>query len=139
MFGVYKSLYPDVEIINATVAGGAGTNAKAVLATRLEGGDPPDSFQVHAGLEVEKYSPTDYLSPLDEMLDAEVYPADLLQMLKYEGHYWSIPVNIHRSNVLCTTKLYSPMPVSQFQRQWMSSSPSVKHSRQRHYSCCDGD
>ncbi len=34
--------------------GGAGAQAKAVLATRLAGGDPPDSFQVHAGLEVEK-------------------------------------------------------------------------------------
>ncbi|TMJ07334.1 MAG: carbohydrate ABC transporter substrate-binding protein, partial [Bacillati bacterium ANGP1] len=57
MFSVYKKLYPGVEIVNATVAGGAGTNAKAVLATRLTGGDPPDSFQVHAGLEVQKYDP----------------------------------------------------------------------------------
>ena len=54
MFDIYSAQYPDVEIVNATVAGGAGTNAKAVLATRLQGGDPPDSFQVHAGLEVEK-------------------------------------------------------------------------------------
>jgi len=35
MFSAYKKLYPNVEIVNATVAGGAGTNAKAVLATRL--------------------------------------------------------------------------------------------------------
>ena len=33
----------------ATVAGGAGSNAKAVLATRMQANDPPDSFQVHAG------------------------------------------------------------------------------------------
>ena len=57
MFEVFKAKNPGVEIVNATVAGGAGTNAKAVLATRLTGGDPPDSFQVHAGLEVQKYSP----------------------------------------------------------------------------------
>ena len=101
---VYKGLYPDVDVVNATVAGGAGTNAKAVLATRLQGGNPPDSFQVHAGLEVEKYSPTQYLVPLDDMLDPAVYPADLLAMLKYEDHYWSIPVNIHRSNVLWYNK-----------------------------------
>jgi len=101
---VYKGLYPDVDVVNATVAGGAGTNAKAVLATRLQGGNPPDSFQVHAGLEVEKYSPTQYLVPLDDMLDPAVYPADLLSMLKYEDHYWSIPVNIHRSNVLWYNK-----------------------------------
>ena len=55
---VQESSIPSVEIVNATVAGGAGTNAKAVLSTRLTGGDPPDSFQLHAGLEVEKYDPT---------------------------------------------------------------------------------
>src|SRR5689334_15820740 len=27
MYGLYKKAYPNVEIINATVAGGAGTNA----------------------------------------------------------------------------------------------------------------
>ena len=104
MFKIYNELYPDVEIINATVAGGAGTNAKAVLATRLAGGDPPDSFQVHAGLEVEKYSPAEYLEPIDDMFDPSVFPADLLSMLEYEGHYWSMPVNIHRSNVLWYNK-----------------------------------
>jgi glucose/mannose transport system substrate-binding protein len=100
MFEVYSALYPEVEIINATVAGGAGTNAKAVLATRLQGGDPPDSFQVHAGLEVEKYEPSTYLEPLDDMFDPTVFPQDLLDLLLYEGHYWTMPVNTHRSNVL---------------------------------------
>ena len=61
MYAIYKQKYPNVEIINATVAGGAGTNAKAVLSTRLTGGDPPDAFQLHAGLEVEKYEPAKYL------------------------------------------------------------------------------
>jgi glucose/mannose transport system substrate-binding protein len=51
MYGIFGGQYPDVEIINATVAGGAGSNAKAVLATRMQSGDPPDSFQVHAGHE----------------------------------------------------------------------------------------
>ena len=64
MFEVYSGMYPEVEIINATVAGGAGTNAKAVLATRLQGGDPPDSFQVHAGLEILKYEPNTTCSRL---------------------------------------------------------------------------
>ena len=45
----FNEQYPDIEVINATVAGGAGSNAKAVLKTRMLGGNPPDSFQVHAG------------------------------------------------------------------------------------------
>ena len=49
---LYGEMYPDVEVINATVAGGSGTEAKAVLKTRMLGGDPPDTFQVHAGQEL---------------------------------------------------------------------------------------
>lgn len=108
MYAIYKQKYPNVEIINATVAGGAGTNAKAVLSTRLTGGDPPDSFQLHAGLEVEKYEPNKYLQPLDDLYAAEgwekVFPKDLITLLKYEGHFWGVPVNIHRSNVLWYNK-----------------------------------
>lgn len=104
LFSVYKKLYPNVEIINATVAGGAGAQAKAVLATRLAGGDPPDSFQVHAGLEVEKYNPARFLEPLDDLFKSEgwerVLPKDLLTLLRYQGKFWSVPVNIHRANVL---------------------------------------
>ena len=108
MFSAYKKLYPSVEIVNATVAGGAGTNAKAVLATRLTGGDPPDSFQVHAGLEVQKYEPARFLEPLDSLFTSEgwekVLPNDLLTLLRYQNHFWSVPVNIHRANVLWYSK-----------------------------------
>ncbi len=108
MIALYKKTYPGVEILNATVAGGAGTNAKAVLATRLTGGDPPDSFQVHAGLEVAKYDPQKYLEPLNGLFKSEgwekVFPSDLLTLLRYQGNYWSVPVNIHRANVLWYNK-----------------------------------
>ena len=108
MYAVYKTANPDVEIVNATVAGGAGTNAKAVLATRLTGGNPPDSFQLHAGLEVQTYSPDQFLQPLDDLYTSEgleqAFPKDLLALLKYNGHYWGVPVNIHRANVLWYNK-----------------------------------
>lgn len=52
MLKVFSERYPDIEIINATVAGGAGVDARAVLATRMQGGDPAGSFQVHAGHEL---------------------------------------------------------------------------------------
>jgi glucose/mannose transport system substrate-binding protein len=108
MFKIYKAKYPDVEIVNATVAGGAGSNFKGVLKTRLIGGNPPDTFQLHAGLEVESYSPEQYLKPLDDLYTAEgldkVFPKDLLTLLQYKGHYWGVPVNIHRSSVLWYNK-----------------------------------
>jgi glucose/mannose transport system substrate-binding protein len=108
MFRIYEAKYPDVEIVNATVAGGGGINFKAILKTRLIGGDPPDTFQLHAGMEVETYSPEQYLEPLDDIYASEgleaVFPPDLLDLLKYKDHYWGVPVNIHRSNVLWYNK-----------------------------------
>ncbi|MGA2545907.1 MAG: ABC transporter substrate-binding protein [Rectinemataceae bacterium] len=108
MYDQYKKAYPKVEIVNATVSGGAGTNAMAVLSTRLTGGDPPDAFQLHAGLEVEKYNPEKYLQPLDALYASEgldkVFPKDLLSLLQYKGHYWGVPVNIHRANVMWYNK-----------------------------------
>src|SRR3981081_3738655 len=40
MFKIYKQKYSGVDIINAAVAGGAGSNAKAVLTSRMQGGKP---------------------------------------------------------------------------------------------------
>src|SRR5574341_1082945 len=45
MIQVFNTEYPDIEFVNSAVAGGAGTNARAVLASRLQAGDPPDSWQ----------------------------------------------------------------------------------------------
>jgi glucose/mannose transport system substrate-binding protein len=102
MFDIYKTQNPGVEVVNATVAGGAGTNAKAVLQTRLQGGQPPDSWQVHAGRETLSY--IDNLQPLtqfftDQGLD-KVMPKLLIDQLNIKGQIYTVPVNIHRSNIL---------------------------------------
>ena len=47
MTEVFNEKYPNIEFVNAAVAGGSGTNARAVLATRLQANDPPDSWQAH--------------------------------------------------------------------------------------------
>jgi len=109
MYEVFGAEYPGVEIINATVAGGAGSNAKAVLATRMQAGDPPDSFQVHAGHELidswvaaDKMEPVTFIFEENGWLDS--YPPGVIEVLSYEGEIWSVPVNIHRSNVLWYNK-----------------------------------
>lgn len=102
---LYKEQNPNVEVINATVAGGSGVNARAVLKTRMLGGDPPDSFQVHAGWElIGTYVKADRMEPLTELFTSEgwldKFPKDLIDLLSYNGDIWSVPVNIHRSNVM---------------------------------------
>ncbi len=101
----YNELYPDVEVINATVTGGSGVNAKAVLKTRMLGGDPPDSFQVHAGQElIGTWVVADRMEDLTFLFEEEgwmdQFPQGLLDLISTDEGIWSVPVNIHRSNVL---------------------------------------
>lgn len=105
LIALYNELHPDVEVINATVTGGSGVNARAVLQTRMLGGDPPDSFQVHAGQElIGTWVVADRMEDLTFLFEEEgwldVFPADLIELLSYEGGIYSVPVNIHRSNVM---------------------------------------
>jgi glucose/mannose transport system substrate-binding protein len=109
MFDLYKQQNPGVEIVNATVAGGAGSNAKAVLATRMQANDPPDSFQVHAGHELidswvkaGKMEPITFIFKDSGYLDK--YPKGVIDVISKDGEIWSVPVNIHRSNVLWYNK-----------------------------------
>ena len=109
MFEIYKKRFAGVEIINATVAGGAGTNAKAVLKTRMQGGDPPDSFQVHGGEELTAtWVVTGFMESLADLYKSEgwasVYPKDLVNIVSYKGAPYSVPVNVHRGNVLWYNK-----------------------------------
>ena len=102
----FTEMYPDVNVINSAVAGGSGVNARAVLTTRMLGGDPPDSFQVHAGQELNAvWVKSGSMEPLNDIYEAngwmEEYPQGLLDLISdAEGNIYSIPVNIHRSNVL---------------------------------------
>lgn len=107
LYAIYSAQYPDVEIVNAALAGGAGQggNMKALLETRMMGGEPPDSFQVHLGRElIDSHVIADRMEALDFLYDEagfnDVFPQQLIEIASYDGKPWSVPVNIHRSNVL---------------------------------------
>jgi len=105
MVEVFNAENPDIEFVNAAVAGGAGTNARAVLATRLQSGDPPDTWQGHAGQElIGTYVAGGQIEPLNDLYDAEnwiaVMPETLIPLISQDGNIYSVPVNIHRANVL---------------------------------------
>jgi ABC-type xylose transport system substrate-binding protein/ABC-type glycerol-3-phosphate transport system substrate-binding protein len=105
MIEIFSAEYPNVEFINAAVAGGAGTNARAVLATRLQSNDPPDSWQGHAGQElIGTYVAGGQIEPLNDLYAAEgwldVMPETLIPLISDGGNIYSVPVNIHRANVL---------------------------------------
>jgi glucose/mannose transport system substrate-binding protein len=107
IYDIYSEKYPGVEIQNAALASGQGQggNMKALLETRMMGGEPPDSFQVHLGRElIDSHVIADRMEPLGWLYEEEglydVFPPDVVSIASYEGEPYSVPVNIHRSNVL---------------------------------------
>ena len=101
----YEADHPGAEVINATVTGGSGVNARAVLKTRMLGGDPPDAFQVHAGQElIGTWVVADRMEDLTFLYEEQgwfdAYPQGLIDLMSTEDGIWSVPVNIHRSNVM---------------------------------------
>lgn len=104
LIDLYNKKHPGVELINATVTGGSGVNAKAVLKTRMLGGEPPDSFQVHAGQElIGTWVMADRMEDLTPLFKEQdwmnSFPEGLIKNIGTDKGIWSVPVNIHRSNV----------------------------------------
>src|SRR4051812_49048423 len=95
---------PGIDFDNAAVAGGAGTIARTVLATRLSNDDPPDSYQAHAGRELTDDIKAGYLLDLRELYREQDWlnklPDGLVKAITVDDAIYCVPVNIHRSNLV---------------------------------------
>jgi glucose/mannose transport system substrate-binding protein len=108
---VFGASNPDVAIQNTTIAGGAGVNANVVFASRMAGGDPPDTFHIHAGAQLlDEWIKGDeiWMTPLTDLYEAEglgdVFPAGLVDLVSYEGVPYAVPLGVHRNGVLWFNK-----------------------------------
>lgn len=83
------------------VAGGAGANAMTVLKTRAVSGNPPTAAQVK-GPQIQDWAAEGLLTNLDPVAKEEkwdeIVPKVVTDIMKYEGHYVAVPVNVHRIN-----------------------------------------
>ncbi|MET0772521.1 MAG: ABC transporter substrate-binding protein [Candidatus Limnocylindrales bacterium] len=102
---VFAQQHPGIEMINAVIAGGAGSNANAVLATRMAGGDPPDTYQIHGGAElIETWVKTGFSQSLADFYSqrglGDKFPQGVIDLVSFEGAPYSVPVGVHRNGVL---------------------------------------
>src|SRR5690554_6861723 len=83
------------------VAGGGGENAMTVLRARAVSGNPPASAQIK-GLEIQEWGDLGFLATLDNVANSEgwdsVLPPVVSDVMKHEGSYVAVPVNVHRVN-----------------------------------------
>lgn len=101
---VFSTECPDYKFINSAIEGGAGVPAKTVLSSRLQQGDPPDTFQVHAGVELADYVNANQIEDLTELSAdwglTEALSQELTNSVTVSGKIYAIPIGIHRTNVL---------------------------------------
>ncbi|MFT6912638.1 MAG: glucose/mannose transport system substrate-binding protein [Paracoccaceae bacterium] len=85
--------------IDAPVAGGGGDAQAAVLRARVLAGDPPSAVQIK-GPNIQEWAEAGALADLSEVATAQgwdaVLPAAIQDIVKYEGAYVAVPVNVHR-------------------------------------------
>jgi len=83
------------------VSGGAGENAMTVLKTRAMAGNPPTAAQVK-GPAIQEWAEEGLLTNLDAVAKQESWdklvPKVVTDVMKYEGHYVAVPVNVHKIN-----------------------------------------
>lgn len=94
--------------VDTAVGGMSGANKSQVLRTRLAAGDPPDAMQFSAGSDVIVWSQQGVLRDLSEVAAEgnwdEVFPPSLAPLLKPQGTWAIVPINMHRQNWLWANK-----------------------------------
>ncbi|MER7284022.1 ABC transporter substrate-binding protein [Dactylosporangium sp. NPDC000244] len=104
LFSAMHQTNPNVDVVNAAVAGGAGSQAVVALAKRLQSGRPPDVWQTFAGKSVQGYADRGVIRDVasiftDADLRATMQPT-ILRSLMHDGKPYGVPTGAHRSNML---------------------------------------
>lgn len=83
------------------VAGGGGDQAMTTLRSRAVAGNPPAAAQLK-GPQIQDWAQEGFLTNLDPIAEEEnwdqVIPDIVADIMKYEGNYVAVPVNVHRMN-----------------------------------------
>jgi glucose/mannose transport system substrate-binding protein len=104
---VFHRYYPEVRVSPVLVKG-AGSTIFPVVTALSHANEPPDAFQMNAGYASQIFVEAGLVSPIDELWASEgleqVVPRLVRDLNRINGHYYSVPVNIHRMNVIWYNK-----------------------------------
>ncbi len=83
------------------VAGGGGESAMTVLKSRVVSGNPPAAAQIK-GPSIQEWGEEGVLADIDPVAKSgkwdELLPSVVSNVMKYDGKYVAVPVNVHRVN-----------------------------------------
>lgn len=83
------------------VAGGGGESAMTVLKTRAVSGNPPSAAQIK-GHDIQEWAGLGFLTNLNDVAEQghwdDIIPPMITDVMKYDGEFVAVPVNVHRVN-----------------------------------------
>ncbi|EDM64855.1 putative ABC-type sugar transport system, periplasmic component [Moritella sp. PE36] len=89
--------------LDFAIKGGGGNSALTVLRSRAVSGNPPTAALIK-GHNIQEWAKLGFLTSLDDIAKQEQWDAKLPEfikpVMKYQGHYVAVPINIHRINWL---------------------------------------
>lgn len=109
---VFLEKYPDIVVLPTSIisksSGGGGVAMFGIVKPLVFAKEAPDAFQMHAGYGAKIYFDAGLLEQVDNIWESEglkkVAPRVVQAMCQFEGHYYSVPINIHRTNVVWYNK-----------------------------------
>ena len=100
----FRTARPGVDVRNAAVVGGGGSNAHVVLANRLLSGDPPDVWQTHPGASIRQYIDAGQIADVSSIYQRDhlltTSRPDLRQTISKDGRQYGVSTGAHRINML---------------------------------------
>jgi glucose/mannose transport system substrate-binding protein len=105
---LFKIKYPDVVVKPVGAPRRGSVALLPIIEARVKAGNPPDSVMMHVGYSAQVFFDGGMLAPVDDIWTSEklekVMPDVLRSMCKFDGHYYAVPLNVHRGNLVWYNK-----------------------------------
>ncbi len=105
---LFNQKYPDEIVEPILITGGPGYKLRQVIKNLILAKEAPDTFQMHPTYEAKPYFDEGLLQPVDDIWESndleKVVPKVVQAMCKFGDHYYEVPINIHRVNLVWYNK-----------------------------------
>jgi glucose/mannose transport system substrate-binding protein len=101
--GIFQVRYPDVAL-KRTFSPDRGGTLFTILQSLARAGRPPDAIVMQTGYAMRPFIDAGLIAPIDEIWASEglerALPPTLRAMHKFDGHYYSVPIDVQRTNLV---------------------------------------
>ncbi len=106
---LFKTKYPDVTVFATPAQRTADVRSLYYILKRQDAkGQLPEAFQMYGGCAAQVFYDGGLLAPIDDLWAddrlEDVFPPVIRDLNRLNGHYYSVPVNVHRTNVVWYNK-----------------------------------